>query len=203
MCYLHSISGVNPIATTRHPFEVLSQLVVTGDRLCQPNPPLRHYDDSATVSGTPIDIVYSLVHQFQPNQPMRHHDDLSTDFETPIDIVHLRPIERKDIPRPKTRQKLHNNLHPMMTLTNTVFRFQTIQKDDQQTIILFLQQINLFLNDLPLFLNLIFSYSTMFLFILQSINLGFIFALVSFMKFIYSVDECNLNDSIIHSDLQV
>jgi len=102
MCYFHSISGVNPIATTRHPFEVLSQLTVTGDR------------------------------RFQPNQPMRHYDDLSTDFETPIDIVHLRSIERKDIPRPKTRKKLPNNLHPIMNQTN--------QKDDQHATILFPQK---------------------------------------------------------------
>jgi len=158
MSYFRSISGVDPIATTRHPFEILSQLIVhsrfhrsqpvdpiaiprrpfellfgetlvvfvcvwspfivTRDRRFQPNQPLRHYDDSVTDSRTPIDIVYSLVRRIQPIQPMRHYDDLSTDFETPIDIVHSPPIERKDIPRPKARQKQHNNLHPMMHQTN-------------------------------------------------------------------------------------
>ena len=132
MSYFRS-RGIDPITSSRRPFQlwfgetlVLRQLISLTE--FAPNQPMRHYDDRATDSETPIDIVHSLVRWFQPSEPMRHYDDRATDSETPIDIVRSRPIERKNIPRPRTRQKA-DSLHQRPKINTRD------QKDDQTTIL--------------------------------------------------------------------
>ena len=136
MSYFRS-RGIDPITSSRRPFQlwfgetlVLRQLISLTE--FAPNQPMRHYDDRATDSETPIDIVHSLVRWFQPSEPMRHYDDRATDSETPIDIVRSRPIERKNIPRPRTRQKA-DSLHQRPKINTRD------QKDDQTTILYSLQ----------------------------------------------------------------